>query len=194
MQITTDNHRHSSLRWIGVIALLVLLVGLLLVANTGTEDAVVQPTPIDADRSRMETVEKSGSDAAKKTPDAKRNTINWMGHWYKADKRYDLVLEIQRDFAFRNQDTRVNLQFPEQILGTNDKVAVARLIVEMIKQKRFDWDIVWMDNHIYQFVAEELNDPHWGRKHLVDFEEVPGHPYRLFVSYHQLEAMMNKRR
>ena len=104
----------------------------------------------------------------------KRNTINWMGHWYKADKRYDLVLEIKRDFAFRNQDTTVNLQFPEQILGTNDKVAVARLIVDMIKQKRFDWDIVWMDNHIYQFVAEELNDPHWGRKHLVNFETIPG--------------------
>lgn len=102
------------------------------------------------------------------------NTINWMGHWYKADKRYDLVLEIKRDVSFRNQDARVNLQFPEQILGTNDKVAVAHLIVEMIKRKKVDWDIVWMDNHIYQFVAEELHDPFWGREHLVNFEEVPG--------------------
>jgi len=24
------------------------------------------------------------------------NTVNWMGHWYKADKRYDLVLEMER--------------------------------------------------------------------------------------------------
>lgn len=109
-----------------------------------------------------------------KSSDAARNTINWMGHWYKADKRYDLVLEMKRDFSFRNQDTMVNLQFPEQIVGTNDKVVVARLIVEMIKQKKYDWDIVWMDNHIYQFVAEELNDPFWGRKHLVNFEEIPG--------------------
>jgi ABC-type glycerol-3-phosphate transport system substrate-binding protein len=103
-----------------------------------------------------------------------RNTINWMGHWYKADKRYDLVLEIKRDFSFRNQDTTVNLQFPEQIVGTNDKSAVAHLITEMIRRKKIDWDIVWMDNHIYQFVAEELNDPFWGRKYLVDFEAVPG--------------------
>ena len=108
------------------------------------------------------------------SPDAARNTINWMGHWYKADKRFDLVLEMKRDFLFRNQDTKINLQFPEQIVGTNDKVAVARLIAEMVKNKKFDWDIVWMDNHIYQFVAEELNDPLWGRKHLVNFEEVPG--------------------
>jgi hypothetical protein len=109
-----------------------------------------------------------------KQPGAKSNTINWMGHWYKADKRYDLVREIKRDFSFRNQDTRVNLQFPEQILGTNDKVAVARLIAEMIRNRKIDWDIVWMDNHIYQFVAEELNDPLWGRKHLVNFEKIPG--------------------
>jgi hypothetical protein len=25
-----------------------------------------------------------------------------------------------------------------------------------------------------------------------DFQEWPGHPYRLFVSYHQLEAMMRQ--
>ncbi|HEX5391951.1 MAG TPA: hypothetical protein VFW68_01630 [Rhodocyclaceae bacterium] len=108
------------------------------------------------------------------SPKVARNTINWMGHWYKADKRYDLVLEMKRDFSFQNQDTSVNLQFPEQIVGTNDKVVVARLIADMIKRKKFDWDIVWMDNHIYQFVAEELNDPFWGRKHLVNFEQVPG--------------------
>jgi ABC-type glycerol-3-phosphate transport system substrate-binding protein len=112
--------------------------------------------------------------AAAATASGKENTINWMGHWYKADKRYDLVLEMKRNFSFRHQDTRVNLQFPEQIVGTNDKVVVARLIVEMIKQKKYDCDIVWMDNHIYQFVAEELNDPYWGRKYLVNFEEVPG--------------------
>src|SRR5512136_2678697 len=108
------------------------------------------------------------------SPNGARYTINWMGHWYKADKRYDLVLGMKRDFSFRNQDTRVNLQFPEQIVGTNDKVVVARLIAEMIKHKKFDWDLVWMDNHIYQFVAEELKDPFWGRKHLVNFEEILG--------------------
>ena len=124
------------------------------------------------------------ADSNSKTPDAAKapqlssnaaqNSINWMGHWYKADKRYDLVLDIKRDFAFRNQDTKVNLQFPEQIVGTNDKAVVAHLIVDMIRRKQFDWDIVWMDNIIYQFVAEELNDPSWGRKYLVNFEEIPG--------------------
>jgi hypothetical protein len=97
-----------------------------------------------------------------------------MGHWYKADKRYDFVLEMKRDFSFLNQDIKVNLQFPEQITGTANKAVVAHLIAEMIKHKQFDWDIVWMDDIIYQFVADELNDPFWGRTHLVDFEEIPG--------------------
>jgi len=97
-----------------------------------------------------------------------------MGHWYKADKRYDLVLEIERTFSFLNQDTKVNLQFPEQFAGTNNKVVIAHLIAEMIRHKQYDWDIVWMDNLIYQFVADELDDPFWGRKYLVDFEGIPG--------------------
>ncbi|MDR3368267.1 extracellular solute-binding protein [Rhodoferax sp.] len=130
-------------------------------ATTISEVGIERPNPTDTRSTQLPT---------DKTP----HTINWMGHWYKADKRYDLVLEMAREFSFRHQDTHVNLQFPEQIVGTNDKVVVAHLIADMIKHKKIDWDIVWMDNLIYQFVAEELNDPLWGRKHLVDFKEVSG--------------------
>jgi ABC-type glycerol-3-phosphate transport system substrate-binding protein len=108
------------------------------------------------------------------SPNGPQDTINWMGHWYKADKRYDLVLEIKRNFSFLNQDIKINLLFPEQIVGANNKLTVAQLVAKMIRGKQFDWDIVWIDNIIYQFVADELNDPAWGRKHLVDFEEIPG--------------------
>lgn len=101
-------------------------------------------------------------------------TLNWMGHWYKADKRYDLVLETAREFRFRNQHLRLNLQFPEQIFQTSSKRVVARHIAEMIRRGRIEWDVIWMDDHLYEFVAEELHDPLWGRKHLVNFEEVPG--------------------
>lgn len=103
-----------------------------------------------------------------------RETINWMGHWYKADRRYDLVLETAREFAFLNQNVELNLRFPEQIVQTNSKQLIARLIADMIRRNRIDWDIVWMDDHIYQFVAEDLKDPMWGQKYLVNFEEVPG--------------------
>jgi hypothetical protein len=157
-------------------AAIALLAGLMQAAGAADEVAR-DPILPSATATATGVAEKPGPVSAivpQISPDGPRNTINWMGHWYKADKRYDLVLEIKQDFSFRNQDTKVNLQFPEQIVGTNDKVVVAHLIVEMIKHKKIDWDIVWMDNHIYQFVAEELKDPFWGRKHLVNFEEIPG--------------------
>jgi hypothetical protein len=157
-------------------AAIALLAGLMQAAGAG-EVAARDPVPLIAAATVSVVAGKPNpatTRAPQISPDGARYTINWMGHWYKADKRYDLVLEMKQDFSFRNQDTRVNLQFPEQIAGTNDKVVVAHLIVEMIRHKKFDWDIVWMDNHIYQFVAEELNDPFWGRKHLVNFEEIPG--------------------
>lgn len=155
-----------------------LFITALLITVADAEEATVDDSvPSTTSTSISNTNEKPSQPidiATQKATNGKLITINWMGHWYKADKRDDLVREIKRDFAFRNQDTRVNLQFPEQILGTNDKVAVARLIAKMIKNRKIDWDVVWMDNHIYQFVAEELNDPLWGRKHLVNFEEIPG--------------------
>ena len=159
-------------------AAIALLASLMLTQAAGAGEISVQDPVLRDAAAATSGVAGKPAPAATRAPqisaDGTRNTVNWMGHWYKADKRYDLVLEMKRDFSFRNQDTRVNLQFPEQIAGTNDKVVIAHLIVDMIKQKKFDWDIVWMDNHIYQFVAEELNDPFWGRKHLVNFEEVPG--------------------
>ena len=155
-----------------------LLAGLMLVlVATAQEVAARNPVQHSAVAVASDAVEKpipAATRTQQTSPHEIARTINWMGHWYKADKRYDLVLEMKRDFSFRNQDVKVNLQFPEQIVGTNDKVAIAHLIVEMIKRKKYDWDIVWMDNHIYQFVAEELDDPLWGRKYLVNFEEIPG--------------------
>jgi ABC-type glycerol-3-phosphate transport system substrate-binding protein len=159
-------------------AVIALFITVLLIPLVGAEEVTVRDSAQSSAGSTISNTNtktsRSTNTTTQKAPNAKLNTINWMGHWYKADKRYDLVREIKRDFSFRNQDTWVNLQFPEQILGTNDKVAVARLIAEMIRNRKIDWDIVWMDNHIYQFVAEELNDPLWGRKHLVNFEKIPG--------------------
>lgn len=168
--------RIRNARWIAPI---VLGVSLCLMPFARAEqvsagDFVALSTPASASVAEEKPTSQTATNSSQISPNDTRLTVNWMGHWYKADKRYDLVLEIARDFSFRNQDVRVNLQFPEQIVGTNDKVVVAHLIAEMIKNKKIDWDIVWMDNHIYQFVAEELNDPAWGRKHLVNFEEIPG--------------------
>ncbi len=44
----------------------------------------------------------------------------------------------------------------------------------MIKTGNIEWDIVWLDDFIYLRAAEELGDPQWGKKYLVNFKDVPG--------------------
>jgi len=51
---------------------------------------------------------------------------------------------------------------------------VAHKIVEMIKTGRIEWDLVFCDVAVYGHVADLLQDPLWGQKHLVDFSTVPG--------------------
>jgi len=44
----------------------------------------------------------------------------------------------------------------------------------MLSSRNIEWDVIWLDDNIYARVAEELNDTEWGKKHLVDFEAIPG--------------------
>lgn len=96
-----------------------------------------------------------------------------MGHWQNRGLREKLVLEARDEFQFLHQDVDVEMRFPAEIMGDRGKLITGKYIAEMIRSGRIDWDVVWMDPTIYQTVAEELNDPDWGKKHLVDFSEFP---------------------
>jgi ABC-type glycerol-3-phosphate transport system substrate-binding protein len=100
--------------------------------------------------------------------------LNWMGHWQGEDLRETLVHEIGREFDFLHPEIDLNLQFPGNIFGRRSKPIAATEIARMVKEGRFDWDIIWLDDYIYQYVAEALDDDEWGKRHLVDFETVPG--------------------
>ena len=102
--------------------------------------------------------------------------LNWMGHWKGEDKRELLVHEIKKNYEFLHPGTTVNLRFDVDIEGEGDyyKMRVAHKIVEMIRTGRIEWDLVFCDIAVYGHVADLLEDPLWGRKHLVDFTTVPG--------------------
>ncbi|MCD4844994.1 MAG: ABC transporter substrate-binding protein [Methanosarcinales archaeon] len=100
--------------------------------------------------------------------------VNWMGHWLTEYGRETLVQEVAQDFELMNPDIDINLKYPQQIMGVRSKQKTAKYIVRMIETGDIKWDIIWIDDHIYQHVAEELEDPGWGKKHLVNFEEVNG--------------------
>ena len=103
-----------------------------------------------------------------------RTALRWMGHWLGEDQRETLVREMAREFAFLHPDIDVVLRFPAEIMGERSKRLTADLIVEQIAKERPEWDVVWIDDVIYQHVADRLGDPSWGGKHLVDFRTVPG--------------------
>ncbi len=102
-----------------------------------------------------------------------REKLRWMGHWQDRGLREKLVLEVRDEFQFRHQDIDIELRFPAKIMGDRGKILTGQYIAEMIRSGQIKWDVVWMDPTIYQAVAEELNDPDWGKKHLVDFSDFP---------------------
>lgn len=102
--------------------------------------------------------------------------LNWIGHWKGEDLRERFVHEIRRDYEFLHPEVSVNLVFDVDLPGTDPdhKVRSAQAIVDMITTGRINWDVVFVDIAVYEFVAERLGDRAWARRHLVDFSKVPG--------------------
>ena len=102
--------------------------------------------------------------------------LNWIGHWKGEEKRQDLVNEVKKEFEFLHPDVRINLLYNKDIEteGDNFKWKTAYIIVEMVRTGNINWDVIFLDIIVYNYVAELLNDPLWGAKHLVDFSTVPG--------------------
>ena len=102
--------------------------------------------------------------------------LNWMGHWKGEYGRQVLVEEVKREFEFLHPDTKVNLVYDVDLDAPGDyfKKKVAHTIVEMIRTGDITWDVVFLGVTVYNYVAEILGDPDWGRKHLYDYSTAPG--------------------
>ncbi len=100
--------------------------------------------------------------------------LNWIGHWLDNHNRETLVREVAKEYETLNPNITLNLRFPQSIRGYRSKRNMAKLYAEMILTGDYDWDIIWLDNQSYQYVADELQDPDWGPKYLVDFGKVSG--------------------
>jgi len=100
--------------------------------------------------------------------------LNWIGHWLTEHDREILVKEIAQNFELMNPDINVNLTDSRQIMSSRGPEITGKFIADMIKSGNIEWDVVRMNQFIYQHVAEQLDDPSWGEKYLVNFEEVDG--------------------
>jgi two-component system chemotaxis sensor kinase CheA len=103
-----------------------------------------------------------------------KTQLNWIGHWKGEDRREEWVRLVYEDFLKNHPDVHIHFEFAQDIVGEKNKRKSAEHIADMIQKNRYDWDVIWLDDFIYNFVAGYLKDPEWGRKYLVDFEAVPG--------------------
>ncbi|MBC8206829.1 MAG: extracellular solute-binding protein [Kiritimatiellaeota bacterium] len=99
--------------------------------------------------------------------------LRWMGQWKNEGLREQLVRETLEEFQFLHQDIKISMSFASDLLPEKSQVNAGRLIADMIRAGRVDWDVIWLDALIYKTVAAELNDPDWGAEYLVDFSEFP---------------------
>ena len=100
--------------------------------------------------------------------------LNWMGHWMHEHDREILVKEVAQNFELMNPDIKVNLKSSRQIMRSRGPEIAGKFLADMIKSGNIEWDVVRMNQFIYQHVAEQLGDLNWGKKYLVNFEEVDG--------------------
>ncbi len=109
------------------------------------------------------------------TPHIFAKELNWIGHWKNELGREQLVEEVKKEFEFLHPDVNVNLVHDVDLDAPGDyfKKKVANTIVEMINSGNIKWDVVFLGITVYNYVAEILGDPDWGKKHLVDFSTVP---------------------
>jgi ABC-type glycerol-3-phosphate transport system substrate-binding protein len=99
-------------------------------------------------------------------------TINFEGHWLGEGDREKLLLETLKDYEFVNQEVKVNLTFPEQILSPLNDDTEIKFIIDQIQKPVADYDIIRIKEH-YSPIASKLSDPQWGEKYLVDFSKIP---------------------
>ena len=96
--------------------------------------------------------------------------INWVAHWLDEAGREELVHEVAREFRFLNPDITLNIEFAKTLEneGNNFKWKSAYRIADMVKTGEITADVVFLDPLVYNHTTELLNDPHWGKKHLLD--------------------------
>ena len=101
--------------------------------------------------------------------------LNWTAHWKGEEGREKLVTEVTREFRFLYPDIQLNIKFANLLpnAGKNWKWKSAFQIVEMINSGNITTDVIYLDAIVYAHVAELLNDPDWGDKHLLDVSEQP---------------------
>lgn len=110
------------------------------------------------------------NEAGKLNPPQKTPLV-WLAHYHSSDQvfRNKLVMEIQREYRFLHPEIDLKLKFWQNEKSNYFKSS--DYLVDMIQNNKFDVDLLFLDDGLYNQVSDKLNDPYWGKKYLVDFSE-----------------------
>jgi hypothetical protein len=104
-------------------------------------------------------------------------TIKWLGQWYGEGKKEELIREMARKFTFLHQNIDIDLKFTQEIVKMKDNETTffynKDMILKMLKENKWPYDIMLCDVYLYQRIAQDLKDPDWGKEYFVDFEKQP---------------------
>ncbi len=105
--------------------------------------------------------------------DFKQTPINWIGLWEKRASKRDLMKSVIRQFEIENQHLMVNYKFKEELDREFDgyKYVIEDSLISMIKTGNYAWDIFPITRNTYKNIARKLDDPYWGAKYLVNFDQ-----------------------
>lgn len=99
--------------------------------------------------------------------------VNFIGHWLNEGAKEKMVRDVSRKFEFENQEIAINLKFPEEIyFNRDDASSNQRFVAEICRKQNPEWDIVMINNDFIN-ISNQLEDPDWAPKHLVDFSTIP---------------------
>ena len=102
--------------------------------------------------------------------------LNWIGHWKGEDRCEELLRNLKEEFEFTHPGVKINLVFNVDLPGDSPdhKKKAAEEIIWMIKTGTLDWDIVFLDIAVFEYISEKLGNTDWLRENFVDFATVPG--------------------
>lgn len=111
----------------------------------------------------------------------KTQSLHFVTMWKNEGKRKDFIENICQEFRLLNQNIDLTMTYQEDIPEIKNNVEnhrvrnTARFIANQIQSNQIEWDIVPLPSGAYyDAVGEFLDDSAWGKKHLVDFHDIPG--------------------
>jgi ABC-type glycerol-3-phosphate transport system substrate-binding protein len=103
----------------------------------------------------------------------KQTPINWIANWRNRESKKNLLLGAAKEFNLLNQDLHINIKFQEEFCNNcNDaRETIQDTIINMIHSGKVSWDIIVLTQKYYTEIGRLINDPEWGKKYLVNFED-----------------------